>query len=146
MIKRRKYRSKVAKAVREGVRGMHRLGLVDFTFAEIRFGIERLADATRRAELNDWLMHKVRPMFEQRVLPVTEDVMFKWRLLTLKRHQDSANFAERLRGLTCDFETWRQHSMKRSTTGLRVRFLSVPITNGHGRLGRATASLFSDRL
>jgi len=23
----------------------------------------------------------VRPMFEQRVLPVTEDVMFKWRLL-----------------------------------------------------------------
>ena len=26
-------------------------------------------------------MHKVRPMFEQRVLPVSEDVMFKWRLL-----------------------------------------------------------------
>jgi len=25
------------------------------TFAEIRFGIERIADATRRAELNDWL-------------------------------------------------------------------------------------------
>ena len=51
------------------------------TFAEIRFGIERVADATRRAELNDWLAHKVRPMFEQRALAVTEDVMFKWRLL-----------------------------------------------------------------
>ena len=51
------------------------------TFAEIRFGIERVADATHRAELNDWLTHKVRPMFEQRVLPVSEDVMFKWRLL-----------------------------------------------------------------
>jgi predicted nucleic acid-binding protein len=51
------------------------------TFAEIRFGIERIADPTRRAELNDWLAHKVRPMFEQRVLAVTEDVMFKWRLL-----------------------------------------------------------------
>ena len=51
------------------------------TFAEIRFGIERIADATRRAELNDWLAHKVRPMFEQRALAVTEDVMFKWRLL-----------------------------------------------------------------
>jgi toxin FitB len=51
------------------------------TFAEIRFGIERVADATRRAELNDWLTHKVRPMFEQRALPVSEDVMFKWRLL-----------------------------------------------------------------
>ncbi|HKN29716.1 MAG TPA: type II toxin-antitoxin system VapC family toxin [Roseiarcus sp.] len=51
------------------------------TLAEIRFGIELIADATRRAELNDWLAHKVRPMFEQRVLPVSEDVMFKWRLM-----------------------------------------------------------------
>lgn len=51
------------------------------TLAEIRFGIECVADATRRAELNDWLAHKVRPMFEHRVLPVSEDVMFKWRLL-----------------------------------------------------------------
>lgn len=25
--------------------------------------------------------HKVRPMFEQRVLQITEDIMFKWRLL-----------------------------------------------------------------
>jgi toxin FitB len=51
------------------------------TFAEIRFGIERVADPIRRAELNDWLAHKVRPMFEERALPVSEDVMFKWRLL-----------------------------------------------------------------
>ena len=51
------------------------------TFAEIRFGIERVADAARRAELNDWLTHVLRPMFDQRVLGVSEDVMFKWRLL-----------------------------------------------------------------
>ena len=51
------------------------------TFAEIRFGIESVSDAGRRAELSDWLAHKVRPMFEQRVLPVSEDVMFKWRIL-----------------------------------------------------------------
>jgi predicted nucleic acid-binding protein len=51
------------------------------TLAEIRFGIELLPDARLRAELNDWLIHKVRPMFEQRVLAVSEDVMFKWRLL-----------------------------------------------------------------
>jgi predicted nucleic acid-binding protein len=51
------------------------------TFAEIRFGIERITDVGRRAELNDWLAHKVRPMFEQRVLAVSEDIMFKWRLL-----------------------------------------------------------------
>ncbi len=50
-------------------------------FAQIRFGIEIVKDATRRAELKDWLTHKVRPMFEQRILPVSEDVLFKWRLL-----------------------------------------------------------------
>jgi predicted nucleic acid-binding protein len=51
------------------------------TLAEIRFGIELVADAGRRRELNDWLTHRVRPMFQQRILGVTEDVMFKWRLL-----------------------------------------------------------------
>jgi toxin FitB len=51
------------------------------TLAEIRFGIELVTDANRRAELNDWLAHKVRPMFKHRVLDVTEDVMFKWWIL-----------------------------------------------------------------
>ncbi len=60
------------------------------TFAEIRFGIEIVTSAARRAELNDWLTHKVRPMFEQRVLAVTEDVMFKWRLLVEEGPQEPA--------------------------------------------------------
>ena len=51
------------------------------TLAEIRFGIELVSDASRRAGLNDWLAHKMRPMFAGRVLEITEDVMFKWRLL-----------------------------------------------------------------
>ena len=51
------------------------------TLAELRFGIELVTDANRRAELNDWLTHKVRPMFDERILQVTEDIMFKWRLL-----------------------------------------------------------------
>lgn len=60
---------------------LERLFISSVTLAEIRFGIELLADANHRRELNDWLAHKVRPMFEQRTLPVTEDIMFKWRLL-----------------------------------------------------------------
>jgi predicted nucleic acid-binding protein len=51
------------------------------TLAEIRFGIEMVADAQRRADLVDWLSGKVRPLFEQRVLQVSEDVMLKWRLM-----------------------------------------------------------------
>lgn len=51
------------------------------TLAEIRYGVEAVSDTNRRAELHDWLEHRVRPMFQHRVLEVTEDVMFKWRLL-----------------------------------------------------------------
>ena len=51
------------------------------TLAELRFGIDLVADPVRRAELGDWLLHRVRPMFARRVLEVSEDVMFKWRLL-----------------------------------------------------------------
>jgi predicted nucleic acid-binding protein len=64
------------------------------TLAEIRFGIELLPDANRRAELNDWLTHTVRPMFEQRVLPITEDVMFKWRLLVEEGRKTGHTFSQ----------------------------------------------------
>jgi toxin FitB len=52
------------------------------TLAELRFGIGLLSEgSSRREELNNWLTHKVRPMFDKRVLPVTEDIMFTWRLV-----------------------------------------------------------------
>lgn len=64
------------------------------TLAEIRFGIELVADAARRAELNDWLTHKVRPLFAQRVLPVSEDIMFKWRLLVEEGRKSGHTFSQ----------------------------------------------------
>ena len=51
------------------------------TLAEIRFGIELLEDSTRRAELSDWLRLKLRPTFAGRILPITEEILLKWRLL-----------------------------------------------------------------
>ena len=63
-------------------------------FAEIRFGIELVPEATKRAELNDWLGHKVRPMFDQRALPVSEDVMFKWRLLVEEGRKSGHTFSQ----------------------------------------------------
>jgi toxin FitB len=47
------------------------------TLAEIRFGIEMVSDPQRRTELQDWLMRQVRPLFEGRVLPITEDIMLQ---------------------------------------------------------------------
>lgn len=64
------------------------------SLAEIRFGIETVRDPIRRAELSDWLTHKVRPMFAQRVLEASEDVMFKWRLLVEDGRKTGHTFSQ----------------------------------------------------
>ena len=64
------------------------------TLAEIRFGIELVPDPTRRSQLVDWLTHKVRPMFEQRALAVTEDIMFKWRLMVEEGRKSGHTFSQ----------------------------------------------------
>jgi predicted nucleic acid-binding protein len=64
------------------------------TLAEIRFGIELVTDANRRAELNGWLTHKVRPLFERRVLEVSEDVLFKWRLLVEEGRKSGHTYSQ----------------------------------------------------
>ena len=51
------------------------------SIAEIRFGIELQQEVTRRAELNEWLTRTLRPAFTGRILPVTEDILLKWRTL-----------------------------------------------------------------
>ena len=52
------------------------------------------ADSRAGGQLGDWLAHKVRPMFEERVLPVTEDVMFKWRLLVEEGRKAGHTFSQ----------------------------------------------------
>ncbi len=64
------------------------------TLAEIRFGIELVGEPTLRGELNGWLTHRVRPMFDRRVLPVTEDIMLKWRLLVEEGRKAGHTFSQ----------------------------------------------------
>jgi toxin FitB len=64
------------------------------TFSEIRFGIEMVSDVHKRETLLDWLTHKVRPMFEGRELPISEDVMFKWRLLVEEGRKQGHTFSQ----------------------------------------------------
>lgn len=73
---------------------LDRLHVSAVTLAELRFGIELVTEPGRRAELNDWLAHRVRPMFEQRVLAVTEDVMFKWRLMVEEGRKTGHTFSQ----------------------------------------------------
>ncbi len=77
-----------------GAQPLEQLYVSSVTLAEIRFGIEMLPDASRRVELNDWLTLKVRPMFEQRILAITEDVMFKWRLLVEEGRKIGHTFSQ----------------------------------------------------
>ncbi len=64
------------------------------TLAEIRFGIETVPDVSRRAALHDWLTHIVRPMFDSRVLPVSEDVMFRWRLMVEEGRKTNHTYSQ----------------------------------------------------
>lgn len=64
------------------------------TLAEIRFGIENVSGAHRRAELGEWLAHRLRPMFDGRVLPVSEDIMFRWRLLVEEGRKAGHTFSQ----------------------------------------------------
>lgn len=75
-------------------RPLELLYISEVTLAEIRFGIEVIAEPTRRLELNDWLTHKVRPMFDQRTLPITEDIMLKWRLLVEEGRKIGHTFSQ----------------------------------------------------
>ena len=73
---------------------LEHLYMSSITLAEIRFGIEMLPDASRRIGLNDWFTHKMRPMFKGRILEVTEDVMFKWRLLVEEGRKVGHTFSQ----------------------------------------------------
>src|ERR1035437_3047382 len=75
-------------------RPLESLYISSVTLAEIRFGIEVVAEPNRRAELSGWLAHKVRPMFENRILPVTEGIMFRWRLLVEEGRKTGHTFSQ----------------------------------------------------
>ena len=64
------------------------------TLAEIRFGIELVNEPNRRVELNDRLANKVRPMFDGRILAVTDDVMLTWRILVEKGRKVGHTFPQ----------------------------------------------------
>ena len=73
---------------------LERLFISSVTFAELRFGIEQVKDASKRADLIAWLANIVRPMFDQRVLEVTEQVMFRWRLLVEEGRKVGHTFSQ----------------------------------------------------
>jgi hypothetical protein len=104
----------------------------EVTLVEIRFGIEQIEDPARRAELNDWLDRKLRPMFERRALPVTEDVILKWRLLVEEGRKAR--------------HTFTQPDLFIAATALRHGLIVVTRDTGDYRLARVpTFNPWTDR-
>lgn len=53
-----------------------------------------MGDVHRRTELERWLTNKVRPMFAGRVLPITEDILLKWRVLVEEGRKTGHTFSQ----------------------------------------------------
>lgn len=49
--------------------------------AELVHGVSSLGDAARRSKLAHWIAETVRPMFLDRIFPVDEDCLVRWRML-----------------------------------------------------------------
>ena len=76
-------------------RPLEQLYISAVTLAELRFGIELLSEgSSRRDELNYWLTNTIRPMFDQRVLPITEEIMFRWRILVEEGRKAGHTFSQ----------------------------------------------------
>jgi toxin FitB len=64
------------------------------TFAEIRFGIERTNDEAFRQELTQWLNETLRPWFSDRILPVDEAVILRWRHMVEKGRKQGYTYSQ----------------------------------------------------
>lgn len=73
---------------------LERLHISIVNLAEIRFGIELAPEAAQRVELTEWLDQSLRPMFEHRLLPISEDIMLRWRLLVEQGRKTGNTFSQ----------------------------------------------------
>jgi toxin FitB len=70
------------------------LFVTEVTLAEIRYGIEQLGDAARRADLHRWLERNLRPLFSGRVLTITEEVIIRWKTLVVEGRRRGRTFSQ----------------------------------------------------
>ncbi len=64
------------------------------TIAEIRFGIERVADPVFRTELVGWLDDTLRPWFAERILDIDENVLLTWRRMVERGRKANYTFSQ----------------------------------------------------
>jgi predicted nucleic acid-binding protein len=70
------------------------LFVTEVTLAEIRYGIEQLGDAPRRADLHQWLERNLRPLFAGRILTITEEVIVRWKTMVVEGRKRGRTFSQ----------------------------------------------------
>ena len=70
------------------------LYVTEITFGEIRYGIEQLDAPSKRTDLNLWLDRTIRPLFAGRILPVTEDVIVRWKTMVVAGQKRGHTFGQ----------------------------------------------------
>jgi predicted nucleic acid-binding protein len=68
--------------------------LPSIVIAEIRYGIALLDSPEKRSVYEDWLQTTVRPMFEGRILQLTEDALVRWRIIAREGRRQGYTFPE----------------------------------------------------
>jgi predicted nucleic acid-binding protein len=66
----------------------------EVTFGEIRYGIEQLEDASRRADMHLWLSRTLRPLFTNRLLSINEDVIVRWKAMVIEGRKRGHTFGQ----------------------------------------------------
>jgi toxin FitB len=66
----------------------------DVTLAEITYGIEQLSDAARRTDLRLWQERNLRPLFAGRILPISEDVIVRWKTMVVQGQKRGHTFGQ----------------------------------------------------
>jgi toxin FitB len=70
------------------------LHVSEITFGEIRYGIEQIAEPSRRADLRIWLDRAIRPLFAGRVIPITEEVIVRWKTMVVEGARRGHTFGQ----------------------------------------------------
>ena len=66
----------------------------EINFGEIRYGIEQIEDPARRADLGFWLDRTIRPLFKGRIIPVSEDVIVRWKMMVMDGQKRGHTFGQ----------------------------------------------------
>lgn len=70
------------------------LFVTEVTLGEISYGIEQLSDAAPRADLHRWLERDIRPLFAGRILPITEEIIVRWKTLVVEGRRRGRTFSQ----------------------------------------------------